>query len=326
MKRFPFLLTSCALITSCQTSSPLDDIVSQTYVHKYGFETSEKDWEARERDGQVVTMLKNGVKISRSFENGKLHGPTTYSFPHSQMVEKELVYDQGTLLKERVNDAAGIPIREEAYEFDNRKVITLWDEKGAPLSIEEYAGDALVEGKYYTAEHELEAKVDSGMGERVKRDRQGVLISKEEIDNGAVSCRTTYHPNGAIHTVSHYRDYQLHGSQLKYTASGKPLMELHWNNGVLDGEKIIYRNGSKVAVIPYVNGEKHGKEFHYDDLGNLTAEIEWRNDKKHGSTQLYTEDSVDTEWFFKGQSVSAEKFQNLESRDQVISEYREEVL
>jgi antitoxin component YwqK of YwqJK toxin-antitoxin module len=325
MKRVSLFLIGSAIITSCQTSTPLDEIVSQTYVHKYGFETSEKDWEAREKDGQVVTMLKNGVKITRSFENGKLHGSTTHTFPHSSIVEKELVFDQGSLLKEKVNDPAGIPIREEAYEFDNRKVITLWDEKGSPLSIEEYSNDKLLEGKYYTSEHHLEAKVENGFGERIKRDREGLLISREEIDNGIVAARTNYHPNGAIHTISHYQDYQLHGSQLKYTASGKPLMELHWNQGVLDGEKIIYRNGSKVAVIPYINGEKHGKELHYDDLGNLTAEIEWRHDKKHGTTNLYTEDSLDVEWFFKGQSVSADKFKNLETRDQVISEYRDEI-
>ncbi len=322
MKRFLLFLISCSIIVSCQQST--DQIVSQTFVHKYGFETSEEEWEAREKDGQIVTMLKNGVKITRSFENGKLHGSTTFTFPHSSIVEKLLVYDQGILLKERINDAAGMPIREEVYEFDDRIITTLWDDKGAPLSVEEYDDEILIEGKYYTPEHQLEASVTVGSGERVKRDRTGLLISHDKIENGIISSRTTYHPNGGVHTVSHYHDYQLHGPQLKYTASGKPLMELNWNHGVLDGLKIIYRNGGKVAVIPYVAGEKHGTEFHYDDLGNLTAEIEWRNDKKHGVTKLYSEEeATDTEWFFKGQSVNAEKFKVLESREQIIAEYRD---
>jgi antitoxin component YwqK of YwqJK toxin-antitoxin module len=323
MKRIPFILVGGALVTACQSSNPLDEVVSQTYVHKYGFETSEQEWEAREQDGQVVTVLKNGVKVTRSYENGQLQGPTTYTFPHSSIVERLLVYNNGTLLKESVNDAAGMPMREEVYEFDNRTIITVWDEKGAPLSIEEYENQVLIDGKYYTPEHELEAVVEGGYGERVKRDRSGLLISRDEIVGGASATRTTYHPNGQVHTISHYDDSQLHGQQMKYTASGKPLMELNWDHGVLDGSKIIYRNGSKVAVIPYTKGQKHGTEFHFDDLGNLTAEIEWRNDKKHGPTQLYAEEATDTEWFFKGQSVNAEKFKTLEARDKIAAEMLE---
>lgn len=323
MRRVPLFLFGSALVTSCQTSNSVDQIISQTYVHKYGFETSEEEWEARDQDGQVVTVLKNGVKVTRSYANGQLHGPTTYTFPHSSIVEKLLVYDAGILLKESVSDAAGMPMREEVYEFDNRKIITVWDDKGAPLSLEEYDNEILVDGKYYTAEHELEALVEEGYGERVKRDRTGLLLLRETFENGMVATRSTYHPNGQVHTVSHYRDYQLHGSQMKFTASGKPLMELTWNDGVLDGEKIVYRNGSKIAVIPYIKGQKHGTEFHFDDLGDLTAEIEWRNDKKHGATKLYSEVSTDTEWFFKGQSVNAEKFQNLETRDQISAEMRD---
>ncbi len=323
MKGYHFLLLGSLIFASCQTTSSTDQVVSQIFVHKYGFETSAEEWEAREQAGQVVTMLKNGVKVTRTYESGQPHGPTTYSFPHSNIVEKLLVYDQGTLLKESVNDAAGMPIREEIYEPDHRTVITLWDDKGVPLSIEEYDDESLIEGKYFTAEHELEANVEEGFGDRIKRDRTGLLISRDHIQNGIIATRTTYHPNGAIHTISPYHDYQLHGQQLKYTASGKPLMELNWDHGVLEGLKIIYRNGSKIAVIPYIHGQKHGTESHFDDLGNLTAEIEWRHDKKHGSTKLYSEETTDTEWFFKGQSVSAEKFQNLDLRDKVIADFDE---
>lgn len=323
MFRILFYCAVCILITACQSSNSNDQIVSQVFVHKYGFETSSQDWEARDQDGQVVSMLKNGIKVSRSYENGQLHGLTTYTFPHSTIVEKTQLYGGGTLLKEQLNDAAGMPIREEIYEFDQRILITLWDDKGVPLSIEEYDDEVLMEGKYYTPEHELEAAVAAGSGERIKRERTGLLISRDEIKNGMMAARTTYHPNGAVHTVSHYENYQVCGPQIKYTASGKPLMELNWKNGVLEGQKIVYRNGQKVAVIPYVKGKKHGIEYHYDDLGALTAEIEWRGNKKHGATNLYSEEITDTEWFFKGQSVSADKFKTLDSREQIVSEFRE---
>ncbi len=259
--------------------------------------------------------MQNGIKTTRSFEQGKLHGPTTYTFPNSDVVEKLFVYDQGTLLKQLVNDSNGMPVRQEMYEFDNRTIVTLWDEKGVPLSIEEYDDELLMDGKYYTAEHQLEACVEGGFGQRVKRDRAGLLLSKDQIQNGLMATRTTYHPNGQMHTVSNYHDYQLHGEQLKYTVSGRPLMTLHWDHGVLDGFKTVYRNGLKVATIPYVKGQKEGIETHYDDLGNLTAEIEWKLDKKHGCTKLYSEELTEKEWFFKGQSVQAERFETLNQRD-----------
>lgn len=304
----------------CQRSDSLDDILSQTFVHKYGFETTKEEWNARAQEGQVITNLKNGVILTQSFENGKLHGSVTVTFPHSLVVEKAAVYDQGILLKQSFNDANGMPIKEEMYEPDQRTVVTLWDEKGSPLSVEENAGGLLLDGKYYTPEHDLEAFVEAGNGERVKRDRSGLLISREEIAGSVVVKRINYHPNGTIHTISHYQDSELQGPQFKYTATGKPLMELHWKKGILDGEKIVYRNGSKIASIPYLQGQKHGTELHFDDLGNLTSEIEWLHDKKHGTTKLYSDENTETQWFYKGQSVSQEKFENLQFREKLIAD------
>ncbi|MBS0625063.1 MAG: toxin-antitoxin system YwqK family antitoxin [Verrucomicrobia bacterium] len=321
MKYILFAAVSTAFLSSCfYSNDSTSQVVSQKYIHKYGFDVSEDEWQERSQEGLVVSMLKNGVKVTRSYEGGQLHGPTTYTFPHSSVVEKTLVYDQGTLLKETQCDAAGMPMREEVYEFDDRTIMTMWDEKGVPISIEEYDNELLVEGKYYTPEHLLEAAVESGYGERIKRDRSGQLLSRDKIENGLIAQRISYHPNGQIHTISHYQDYQLHGEQLKFTASGKPLMKLDWAHGVLHGQKVVYRNGLKVAEIPYSNGQKNGIEFHYDDLGHLTAEIEWKVDKKHGCSKFYTEDTTESEWFFKGQSVTAQKYEMLDNRDRLMAE------
>lgn len=314
------LLASAGVaLTGCSSNSG-SDIVSEQFIHKYGFNVSENEWKERAEEGRVVTQMKNGVKIVRSFENGELHGLTTYTFPNSELIERLLTFDQGTLLKEVVQDPRGIPVSEEIYEFDDRKILTYWDEKGAPLSIEEYDGENLQEGKYYTPEHDLEAHVDAGFGERVKRDRTGLLLSRDTVENGNAVKRTTFHPNGRVHTVSRYSDYQLHGEQLKFTASGLPMMTVEWDHGVLDGVKTVYRNGNKLADIPYIHGQKHGIERHYDDLGRLTAEILWKNDKKHGPSYFHSEESTDAEWFFKGQAVGAQKFETLEARDKIIAE------
>jgi antitoxin component YwqK of YwqJK toxin-antitoxin module len=319
MKRLSPFIAALA-IASCQTSTSPEQIVSEKYVHKYGFGLSEAEWDQRAQEGQVISTLKSGVTITRSYENGTLHGPTTYTFPKSSKVEKILLYDQGDLLKEITQDTNGIPVREETYEFDDRLILTFWNDKGVPLSIEEYNGELLVDGKYYSSEHELEAQVENGNGFRTKRDRLGLLISKDQIVDGKMTARTTYHPTGQIHTVSHYEDYILHGEQTKYTSSGRPLMNLSWDHGILDGVKTIYRNGLKVSEVPYSKGQKNGTELHYDDLGNLIAEIVWRNDKKHGCCKSYTEESQDMDWYFNGGLVSAEKFELLESREELFAE------
>ncbi len=313
------IVLSGLVLASCTTNS-LDQVVSQKFVHKYGFDVSAQEWEERSKDGQIVEELKNGVTITRAYENGQLHGPTKFTFPNSKVVEKLLIYDQGTLLKEIVFDTKGMPIREDLYEFDDRSVITLWSNRGIPLSIEEYENEMLIDGKYYTPDHELEAKVENGYGYRIKRTRDGLLVSRDEIKNGIMAERTTYHPNGEIHTVSHYDDYQLHGVQAKFSPSGVPLMELSWNHGELNGPKVIFRNGIRVAEIPYINGIKHGTEYHYDDLGNLISETTWKNNKKHGCCKSYTEDSIDSEWFHNGMAVDAQKFVQLENREKMIAE------
>jgi antitoxin component YwqK of YwqJK toxin-antitoxin module len=316
----PWITCAGVLLTGCHSNKNNGDVVSQQFVHKYGFGVSEQEWEERAQDGQVITMMKDGVKATHSFENGQLHGNTTYTFPHSSIVEKLLVYDQGSLLKEVLNDAGGIPIREDVYEFDDRTIITQWDEKGSPLAIEEYVNESLIDGKYYTTEHELEGQVENGFGTRVKRDRSGLLLSRDRFEKGVIAQRVSYHPNGQTQSVSNYEDYQLHGEQVKNTPTGKPLMVQYWNHGVLDGIKTIYRNGIKIAEIPYVNNQKQGTELHYDDFGTLTAEIQWKNDKKHGISRFHSEEMTENEWFFNGQAVNQQKFEMLETRERLVAE------
>lgn len=317
MKRFIQIIFTI-LLGACQNTS-VDQVVSQKFIHKYGFDLSEKEWEERTQAGQVITELKNGVKITHTYENGLLHGSTTYTFANSSKIEETHVYDQGNLLKKTICDFDGFPVREEVYEFDDRTIITFWDEKGVPLSLEEYDRDLLKEGKYFSSDHELTGEVINGKGKRIKRDRSGLLISIDQIEEGIMTARTTYHPNGQMHTVSHYHDYQLHGEQMKYTSSGRPLMSLCWEHGFLHGIKTVYRNGLKAAEVPYVHGQKQDTEFQYDDLGNLTAEILWHNDKKHGCSKFYTENGQESHWFFNGKRVTEQKFELLAMRDPTFS-------
>ena len=319
-KTWPYLTLSLFLLNGCVSNDMGNSVLSQKFIHKYGFDISEQEWESRDQEGQIVSTLKNGVKVVTSYENGILHGQTTQTFPNSSIIERVYVYDQGTLIKEVLNDKKGIPISQNAYEFDDRKIVTLWDDNGAPMSIEEFDGELLVEGSFFTPEHELEGVVESGFGERFRRDRKGLLLSRELIENGIVSRYTTYHPNGHVHSISNYHDYQLHGEQKKFTSAGKPLMDLQWDHGVLDGTKIVYRDGIKAAEIPYSKGQKHGTEVHFDETSNVTAEISWKNDKKSGCSRFYANNTEEQQWFYNGALVSQEKFHMLSDRASLVAD------
>lgn len=316
-------VTSCSfalLLAGCTTVSDPSDIVSQTFVHKYGFDVTKEEWEERSEEGQVVTHMSNGATLTETYQNGVLHGLTTYTYPDSSIVAKIQLYDQGTLLKETLQDENGVPARQEVYEFDARTLITKWDERGVPMSVEEYEGERLMEGKYYTPEHELEAKVESGFGERALRERDGNLVSRDKIEGGLITCTTQYHQNGNVQSVTHYSEGKFDGEQVKFAPSGKPLVRLSWKEGELDGLKVLYRNGSKIAEIPYTAGVKNGIEVHYDDLGNLTAEIEWKQDQKHGPTKFFAEEGNETEWYFNGTAVSEARFKLLKEREEIVAD------
>lgn len=329
MKSIPWLIiaASSALFYSCCSTCNQDQntVVSQKFIHKYGFDLSPEEWSERAGEGKIVTVLENGIKATEAYENGELHGTSTYTFPHSDVVEKICVYDQGVLLKEVLHDRRGIPMQEEAYEFDNRKIITLWDQNGAPLSVEEYDGDLLIEGTYYNSVGEIESVLQEGKGMRIKRDRSGKLILKDQFENGSLVRRNTFHPNEQIETICQYDGYVLNGEQVIFTPTGKLHMKANWDHGQLNGLKTAYREGSVISETPYLAGKKHGIERRYDEDGNLVSETSFSEDEKHGPTVVYNGKDIKNEWYFKGKGVSAQRFSMLENRSRMLAELSQEI-
>jgi len=317
-------ISSTLLFFSCQKKDDSQEIVSQRFVHKYGLDLSAEEWEKREKDGQVITVLDNGVTVTNTFTNGILHGNTTFTYPDSEVLEQLLVYDEGSITKKIMYDEASIPIMEEVYDLDDRKTVTRWNRDGVPLSVEEYDNDVLIKGEYFDKKNECESTVAEGSGYRTRRDRDNILLSKDTFQDGELVHRTTFHANGTIQSENPYHNYLLHGKQISYSESGKPLMEAIWQEGQLDGMKYLYTNGQKTAEIPYASGKKHGVERHFDTNSNLVAEIQWDNDFRHGSSRFYGEEDTKIDWFYKGQNVSLKKFQMMEFREKLMAELRGE--
>ncbi len=314
-----FILVSSTLI-SCGNDNDDSNVVAQHYVHKYGFDMSEEEWENREKEGQSISVLDDGVTVTNNYNNGVLHGPTTYTFPNSSIIEKVYVYEQGVLIKEISHDQTGLPYKEESNELDNKKIVTLWDNHGVPISVEEYEEDFLVSGKYFKPDNDLESTIFNGNGIRIKRDRNGELIYKDVMDRGLLTARTTYHPNGQVKSKMSYENYELHGEQITYSPKGSLMSRMTWDHGQLDGMKVLYREGSKIAEIPYVKGKKYGVERHFDTNGRLTEEIHWENDKKHGSHRVFKDEETLIKWYYKGKAVSLKRYEEFSHREQLVAD------
>src|ERR1700733_14297598 len=118
-----FLLLNSCSCNSCKRKQN-DEVLSQRYIHKYGYLVTKEEWEAKNYPGQVVTNLSDGVTVTATYENGVLHGPITYTFPHSQNIETYHLYNWGDRVKEVTYNMIGMPIREKIQISPTRYSMT----------------------------------------------------------------------------------------------------------------------------------------------------------------------------------------------------------
>ncbi len=322
MSRYLYLLGFLGLfLAGCCKDKQECNVVSTRYIHNYGYAVSKDEFETKKYPGQAITVLKNGVTITSTYENGLLHGPSTHTFPHSQTVETRFIYNQGSLVKEVVYDVAGMPLREEVRLSPTRYVSTKWynDGNGIPLSIEEYAGDELVEAQYFNRQNEVESRIQKGKGTRVVRNNQGVLLAREEIDEGYATKKDTFYANGAPESTAYYVRGVLNGEKKSFTENGEPLAVREYIAGKLHGKTTFYKNGARSVDVHFLDGLKNGLEIHYIDGSVVSQEIVWENDRKHGPSKYYVDGIAQVEYYYDGRPVSEDKWNELNQLDQMIN-------
>ena len=86
-KQTPALMTLLLIGMFGCNGKKEDEVVDQLYVHKYGYTVSKEEWSSKNYPGQVITTRQDGVTVTATYEDGKLNGPSTETFPHSQTVE-----------------------------------------------------------------------------------------------------------------------------------------------------------------------------------------------------------------------------------------------
>lgn len=325
-KQIYFILGAVGiLLSSCEKDNQENPVVSQRYVHKYGYAVSQEEWEANRYPGQVITNLTNGVTITATYENGIKHGPCTHTLPHSQTVEKYFLYNQGSLVKEILYDQRGMPLKELVQLSPSRHSITVWFEEGSPMCIEEYANDELLEGQYCSLSNEIEARVEKGNGLRIRRDQRGTLLSKDLFERGYLTKRESFYGNGAPETIVHYKQNKLHGEKRVFAQSGEPVSIEEYVNGRLHGRSTYFKHGVKYLEVSFLDGMKNGIETHFIDGEEVASQISWENDKKHGPTTFYIDGIPQSQWYYDGQLVHKSRYEEMSRLDDMISKISPDV-
>lgn len=308
------LLSSCAL-TGCQPQNYYDPnrIVSESYVHSYGIEMPQEEWESRGESGQIVSTLDNGVICRKNYEAGKLNGSTTYTYPYSEAIARVETYSDNVLTSKAEHSSSGTMIKEVHYFPENKVKISTWFENGSPQSIEEMdSATHVTNGEYYDIHHQLTGKVIEGSGTRIYFDLYGKPQSKETIEGGGVISRTLFYPTGNIKETISLKSGVLEGEVKRFQTSGEPESIEEWKNGKKHGITILFQNGEKIAELFYNNGMKHGIERLYRDGKNLVREVTWKYDQRHGPGKTIRENNnIAMEWFYLGKPVSKESYELL---------------
>jgi antitoxin component YwqK of YwqJK toxin-antitoxin module len=304
LPRSLYFLILLGSLSSCQNRYCCDEVVCET-VHRYGVPLPPEDWSERGQCGQVVSMRKDGVAVTRNYDNGILHGECTYTFAHRDVIQKRERYAQGNLTQEQLYYTSGMPYKQTSYEGPGRQSITVWYENGAPHARETIDNGNLVQAEYYSIDQQLESSVENGNGLRTRRDGQGQLQSVDTIQNGQMVLSTTYHPNGAPAVVTPYVNGMIEGERRIYLPGGEPAAIEKWSGNVQQGITQEFEHGEKRADIPYVNGNRHGIERRYRDDGQTIAqEIAWVQGQKHGPANSYIGNTKTTDWYFRNRQVA----------------------
>ncbi len=322
MKKILSVFAIFALIAGCQRQKNAN-VISERYIHKYGYDISKDEWESSRFPGQVMTTLRNGVCIVSSYEDGVLHGPTTYTYPYSKTIHTLQMFDKGRLVKKTTNDLSGIPQMDELYLTQDRVKVTRWYKSGTPLSVEEWENDKLVAAEYYSPLNQVEYRITEGRGVKLIRDAQQCPIAKETIEDGEIVFRESLHPNGCPYRLTPLCDGLLNGEVREYAPSGEPVLIEHWSLGEQEGLCTYFQNGCKYLERNYRQGQLHGIERRYVDGETLIEETEWLEGQRHGPSTVYYDGIATTQWFYNNVAVSAEKYKTLLLREQEIMSMHE---
>lgn len=309
-----------AVLAGCQKTTTTASVISEQYLHKYGYAVSKQEWNEHFYPGQVVSRMSNGVTVTTSYEAGCKHGPTTYTYPDSHNLERTEFFDRDVLVKEVHFDPLGYPLWQKVTLSPTRYELTSWYQEGNPRCVEEYAGAEILEARYFNLAGDVEAKVEKGFGQVIERDHKGQLLGKKQISTGFVSYSEDYYTHGALKQSAHYQLGILDGERQLFLPTGEPECVEEYVGGVLHGKSTYFRNGLKHYDISYLFGAKNGFETHYIDGEHISHQVCWENNTKHGPEIFYMASGPVTHYYYQGDELSKGRYEELVRLDEMIAQ------
>jgi antitoxin component YwqK of YwqJK toxin-antitoxin module len=303
LRNLSLIIAMGACLYSCIPSKVSEEVVKETYIHKYGVTIPKKEWISRGGDGQVITKYQDGIIAAKDYDNGLLQGKSTYTFPNSATISQVDVYDKDSLVSETFSYLSGAPKYSSEFFNNNEKRVSRWYEEGSPQSVEMFLGAHLVTGEYFTLNNEIESQVTSGTGICTERNGYGSIVSRKEIFKGMITLETRYYNTGDPKTITPYRDGEIEGTRQHFFMGGVPQRTEEWAKGQQHGTTVVFHNGEKQKEIPYKNGIIEGVEKRFANGATIVAEISWKDNKRHGPTNIYSNGEVHTEWFYNDHPV-----------------------
>lgn len=123
----------------------------------------------------------------------------------------------------------------------------------------------------------------------------GTLVEEGYVANGKMNgVWLTYHPEGAIKTLTTYVDNLKSGPHLEFTQRGQIELKAYFDNGAFDGPYGKYKSGRPVSESNYKKGKLDGthKEFFTSgrESGKLQKLVEFKNGVQDGKLEYYDEE------------------------------------
>lgn len=287
------------------------EVVEQTYIHPYGVPVEENNWQSQGASGQVVSTLKSGVLVTQTFEGGILEGETSYTFPHSELIEKREIYSGNILQKETQFYRNGTPSCQIDYTSPASQAVLTWYDNGVTQSSEVLNNGLIMQGEYFDLTHRLDSRIDNASGFRTRRDAFGNMLGVDTVVDGEIKLTKTFHQNGAIREEIPKNKGKIEGEVKTYLQDGVPVSIETWINGQKTGVTRLFENGEMVAEVPYVNGSKEGIEKRYRNGKIVVAEMSWVDNQLHGPYISHIGEVTKMDYFYQGNSVSKSVYDKM---------------
>ncbi len=295
------------------------NVISKRYIHRYGYDVAEREWNSENYPGQVITTKKNGQTIAETYEDGILHGNKTTSYPHSQSVQSVEKYHRGILKSIITYNIKGYPETQKDILSPTHYFTSAWYPSGSPKVKEEFREEVLINGEYFNLTNQKDSFVKNGTGEKCIRNQVGDLLAKEIYSNYDIIYKETFHPNKSTASTAEYKNKELHGTKKSFAITGEPICVENFYHNKKDGQSTYYQNGSKYLEVTFKNNLKDGPERHYVDGQEVIQEIYWKEGRKHGENIIFCDGAPKTSWYYDDTKVSKKQFVELSQQTEYFT-------